>query len=296
MCLRLYSVCSCFALVARRRPRAHTFVKPLYKSNGACSCTLLSRCCGRIHAWLDLRIRSTLPNLQILAFVSKLIGLNRFVLCPFARNFAYTIMDQLDLGNTFASRPGLPIAAQGTLLAAPGVCEQRRFRQKRLRSLINLTSALLQPSNHPPQEDGGGEDGLAPRKFARPSPDLAAHMRTAKQLKTQQWKIDTLQAKLDNSTATLELVTGLLPEVCSLVGRLKGATTIGKMQAKNLSPKHFLLLIRAAFMPSKSKVAIGIKLKRLICVLATLIQSPQTLSMGRALRCCHAARRGRIQF
>lgn len=82
------------------------------------------------------------------------------------------------------------------------------------------------------------------------------------------------------------MVTGILPGAAALVGQAT-STVIGRIK-KNLHPRQFIMVARAAFAGHKSSTSVGIKQKRLVCAAAKLILYRQALAVDFVLRSCRA--------
>lgn len=121
-------------------------------------------------------------------------------------------------------------------------------------------------------------------KYTRRGPELMAHARAAKSIKNKDAKIESLGERLAHTEGALDVITGILPGAASLVGR-SGTGAIGR-KTKNLTPKHFLLLVRAVFMTGKNMTNVGIKHKRLVCAAANYLLIRQTRAMELILHAC----------
>lgn len=155
-------------------------------------------------------------------------------------------------------------------------------------ALAPLSLGLVGGIGEEPAEARGKQSASGKRKFEQRSADLCEHMRNSRAMKHMHKKIEDLQGQVSDSNQALNVVTGLLPDAAALIGRPGGAHHIGKKK-KGLSPAHFVLLVRAAFLKTNSKLALGIKHKRLVCAVANFLVCRQTLAMSFLLRSCQAS-------
>lgn len=136
-------------------------------------------------------------------------------------------------------------------------------------------------------------DGLAPldllpeprpHKFQRRGNDLMAVARGCRATQAATARSEALSAELQSTKAALGAIMTLLPSAVALVGRAK-AEHIGKKR-RGLTPNDVILLCRAAFIPSKAKLSLGVKHKRVIAMLADLVLRRQALGFERILGHC----------
>lgn len=201
-------------------------------------------------------------------------------------------MDQLDLGAALF----LPAGIGGGIVApvgSPGEAQPRAPGDEGPAPQFDLGPLALLPEDYAREGARGGGalvadgpgDGERRLKFKKGSPELLAYARQAKAAKAQKEKISALEKTATQATTALSTVTGLLPDVAALVGRPKSASIVGRMK-KNLSPSHFVMLVRAAFLPTKSNVSVGVKLKRLVCIVCKYILLRQCMALDFILRAC----------
>ena len=74
-------------------------------------------------------------------------------------------------------------------------------------------------------------------------------------------------------------VVTLVPGAAKLLGKV-GQIVVGRLSKSALLPMHFLYLCRAAFLPAKLNIQVGIKVKRLIVAATRVIRRRQELGLG----------------
>lgn len=202
-------------------------------------------------------------------------------------------MSQFDLGDELVIPMVLDGAGEAEGPNGPGAgCEEEPSGSAPQPPQLDIGLELVVHAGAEDQHgplDGHGVEVLAvpPRaKYARQSAELMMFARQCKSIKQKDKKIKGLSEQLAQTTGALEMVTNALPGAAAMLGK-QGGCVVGRVK-KGLSPKHFLVLIRAAFMASKTKCAVGIKHKRLVCAASKLILARQTLALDSALRSCRA--------
>lgn len=118
------------------------------------------------------------------------------------------------------------------------------------------------------------------RKFEQRSSASTAHARATRSNMILKRKNAALAATVDEQSETMKAITTMLPGVGKLLGHER-VQQIGRH--RTLSPKHFVLLCRAAHLPANSEVAIGIKHKRVILAATRLLLSRQADALSRLL-------------
>ena len=114
-------------------------------------------------------------------------------------------------------------------------------------------------------------------EFVVRSRRLMEHARNARSVAVAKAK----QAKADQTAhqhkVALQSVVNLLPGASILIGRSQHSMV--SFRRKTFSPMDFILLTRALFMRATSKVSLGVKLRRLLCMGARFILHRQTSAL-----------------
>lgn len=158
----------------------------------------------------------------------------------------------------------MPLAGEANALVVAGGA--RQFQPQ-----IEIDSALVDL----PQ--AGPAARLPPRSAA-----TAANARLHRSLNIARAKSAAAVEKSNQLQNVLSGVVTLLPGAAQLVGNVK-ATVIGRLKASTLKPFHFALISRAAFMPAKAAVQVGIKMKRLLAAATRAMQFRQEIGLARLL-------------
>lgn len=123
--------------------------------------------------------------------------------------------------------------------------------------------------------------------FPRRSSTLMAYARQRKATKAAVTRAAVAEEKAERSNIALRTVSAMLPGVAALLGQGPGKS-IGH-QKQPLKPSQFLLLSKAAFLPSGRAPALGVKHKRVICAATNFLQTRQRVALKHMLQRSHRA-------
>lgn len=152
----------------------------------------------------------------------------------------------------------------------------------------------------PPQPGGGVAgpleqiEGLAPldigplartKRITQQSHELMAHARQCRPTKKAVLKADGLERQVQRLSGTLNAVTALIQSAADLIG-LPSAEHVRKK--RSLTQKDFIVLCRAAFIPSRKQVSLDVRHTKIIAAAADLILRRPSMAMRHVLAACRA--------
>lgn len=124
---------------------------------------------------------------------------------------------------------------------------------------------------------------LPPRSAATAA--LARAHRAAQLAKA---KAKVAEEKKVQAEQMLTGVVTLVPGAAKMLGKV-GQIVVGRLSKSALLPMHFLYLCRAAFLPPKLNIQVGIKVKRLIVAATRVIRRRQELGLDNMLKASETA-------
>lgn len=125
------------------------------------------------------------------------------------------------------------------------------------------------------------EPGPKRPRFDQRSPACIAHARMHRSVQVAQKRAAEAGAREQEAIRVVDTVCAVLPAAAKLIGKpTQGA--IGR--TKTSSPVDFICLVRALHLPATTQVRLGVKLRRLICLGAKLIEMRQNVGLACLLR------------
>lgn len=129
-------------------------------------------------------------------------------------------------------------------------------------------------------------------KFTKGSAAHTAYARAGKALKKASRRADEAEQHLAIVSASLGAVVNLIPGASKLLGQSEH--TAVNLRRKAVEVASFLLLTRALHLPASTQINLGVKLRRLICFAAKLVDMRQKAALAKMLesseRCLRVCR------
>ena len=197
-----------------------------------------------------------------------------------ARSLCLPTMDQIDIPDALLGLEDVDIALPGGAGEVPPQID--------LGGVAVVDAALVPADGAVAEVPAAPAAPAAPARapFAWRSREHAQHAQKARMKRAAERREDNAKRAKEAAETKLTGIASLLPGAANLVGSQK-ATAIGRK--KDIRPENFAVAVHAAHLPSSTRLAVGVKFKRLQAACARLILRRQQLGLQRLLSNCHAA-------